>query len=250
MLGSSSSVPRSGRACSSYLIESTKAALVCDLGPGAFANLRRFIGYQQLDAVFITHMHADHFLDLIMLRNALKYGPQRREAKLPVYLPASGERSLHAVASGVGSDTSGDFFEDVFDLRTYQADNTLSVEDYQLNFAQTVHYIDAYAIRVQCNDAVLTYSADTAPCANVVTLARDSNLFVCESTLGPQGRENGSRGHCSAREAALMAQEAHVKELLLTHYGSESSPQRLEQEARRHFQGQCTVADDLMQLTV
>jgi ribonuclease BN (tRNA processing enzyme) len=195
-------------------------------------------------------MHADHFLDLVMLRNALKYGPQRRQVKLPVYVPASGEKWLHAIGLGVGSETSEDFFDGVFDVRTYDAASTLAVEEFEIRFAPTVHYIDAFAICLQSKGGTITYSGDTAPCRNVVQLARESDLFLCESTLGPDGSESGIRGHCSAREAALMASEAGVQKLLLTHYGSELSPRLLEEEVRRYFPGPCAVADDLMQLAV
>jgi len=222
---------------------------VCDLGPGAFSNLRRFGECSQLDAVVITHMHADHFMDLVMLRNALKYGERRRESRLPVYLPASGEGHLHAIGLAVGSDSKADFFQEVFEIHPYDAQSALSIADFRLTFARTVHYIDAYAIRVQRGDASITYSADTAPCADVVALAANSNLFICESTLGPDGSEDGVRGHSSGREAASMAREAHVEKLLLTHYGSELSPQGLKEEAQRHF-NECAVADDLMKLRV
>ncbi len=198
----------------------------------------------------ISHMHADHFLDLISLRNGLCYGPQRRGARLPVYLPVSGERWLRAVGVALGLDSRRDFFDEVFDIRAYDADCVLSIADLRLSFAKTLHYIDAYAIRVQRQSAAITYSADTAPCANVVNLARDSDLFVCESTLGASGSESGLRGHCSAREAALMAKEANVQKLLLTHYGSESLPQHLIGEACHYFKGDCDAADDLLQLSV
>lgn len=223
---------------------------MCDLGPGAFSNLRRFAQYGQLDGVLISHMHADHFLDLIMLRNALKHGPQGREAKLPVYLPASGEKDLQSVGLAVGSDSQDDFFADVFEIKPYHAQDALSIGDLRLTFARTVHYIDAYAIRVQRDETSITYSADTAPCENVVKLAADTNLFVCESTLGPAAMEHGLRGHSSARDAALMAEEAHVEKLLLTHYGSQCAPQDLIEEVRKHYGGQGDVADDLMQLRV
>ncbi|MDQ6932824.1 MAG: MBL fold metallo-hydrolase [Candidatus Eremiobacteraeota bacterium] len=224
--------------------------LVCDFGTGAFANYRRCLPCPELDAVVISHMHADHFLDLISLRNALSYGQQRRGTKLPVYLPASGEQWLRGVGVAVGSDSHKDFFNEVFDIKAYDAGCTLVIADFQLSFAKTVHYIDAYAIRVQTKRGAITYSADTAPCANVVNLARDSDLFVCECTLGANGSESGRRGHSSAREAALMAEEAHVGKLLLTHYGSESSPQHLVAEASRYFTAECDAADDLMQLRV
>src|SRR5579875_3203130 len=85
--GSSSSIPRPDRACSSYLVDNGDVPIVMDLGTGAFANLRRYVDYDRLGAVVISHMHADHFLDLIPLRYALRYGSRRPHAKLKVYLP-------------------------------------------------------------------------------------------------------------------------------------------------------------------
>ena len=82
--GSSSSIPRPDRACSSYLVDDGETSIVLDLGTGAFSNLRRYVDYDRLGAVVISHMHADHFIDLIPLRYALRYGPRRRSAKLPV----------------------------------------------------------------------------------------------------------------------------------------------------------------------
>ncbi|MDQ6825576.1 MAG: MBL fold metallo-hydrolase [Candidatus Eremiobacteraeota bacterium] len=250
VLGSSSSIPRSKRACSSYLIRSPDATLICDLGPGSFANSLDFVAHSTLNAVVITHMHADHFLDLVLLRNALKYASSRVEGKLPVYLPGRGEDLLRAIGCAVGADSSKDFFEDVFEIRPYGARSNLEVRDLRLTFAQTVHFIEAYAVRVQRNDAAITYSADTAPCADVVKLARASDVFLCESTLGPYQSERGLRGHSSAREAASMAREAGVEKLVLTHYGSEWSAEHLGEEARRSFAGECVVADDFLQVAI
>ena len=57
------------------------------MGSGAFSNLREAIDYTALDAILISHMHADHFLDLIPLRYALKYGPLQREGRIALYMP-------------------------------------------------------------------------------------------------------------------------------------------------------------------
>jgi len=72
VLGSSCSIPRPGRACSAYLIAGAGTRAVVDFGSGALANLRFYCEPDQLDAVVISHMHADHFFDLIPLRYALK----------------------------------------------------------------------------------------------------------------------------------------------------------------------------------
>ena len=65
VVGSSASVPRPGRACSCHLIRTREANVLLDMGSGALANLREVMDYPDLDALVISHMHADHFLDLI-----------------------------------------------------------------------------------------------------------------------------------------------------------------------------------------
>ena len=251
VMGSSSSIPRPNRACSSYLVQSRHASIVLDLGSGAFANLRQLVDYNQLDAVVITHMHADHFLDLIPLRYALKYGSLRRQGKLDLYLPPTGEQMLRRLVSAFGSEDDGvDFLDEVFTLHAYNDKAPLEIEDLQLRFARGVHFIEAYAVRAQINRTSVTYSADTAPCDAVVALAADTNLFLCEATLGPCESEAEPRGHSSAREAAQMGTSSGAGSLMLTHYGSGISPDSLAEEARRHFKGECGVADDFLQVIV
>ena len=251
VIGSSNSIPRPNRACSGYLVQSRHASIVLDLGSGTFANLRQLVDYNHLDAVIITHMHADHFLDLIPLRYALKYGSLRRHGKLDLYLPPTGEPMLRRLVSAFESEDAGvDFLDEVFRVRSYDAKTPLEIKDVQLQFAKGVHFIEAYAIRVQINSTSVTYSADTAPCDAVVALAADTNLFLCEATLGPCESEAEPRGHSSAREAAQMASSSGAGSLMLTHYGSGVSPESLAEEARRHFKGDCGVADDFLQVIV
>jgi len=225
--------------------------VVFDIGSGAFANLRQFVDYHRLDAVVITHMHADHFLDIIPLRYALKYGSLRRHGKLELYLPPGGEAMLRRLVSAFASEGDNDFLDEVFDVKVFTEKDSVEVKDLKLTFSKTIHYIEAYAIRATAAGGTsVTYSADTAPSDDVVKLARGSNLFLCEATLGPYETEGAMRGHCSAREAALMAREADVESLVLTHYGSGVPPDSLSEEARRHFSGDCGVADDFLQLVV
>jgi len=250
-MGSSSSIPCPNRACSCYLVQSRHASIVLDLGSGGFANLRQLVDYNHLDAVVITHMHADHFLDLIPLRYALKYGSLRRHGKLDVYLPPSGERMLRRLVSAFESEDSRvDFLDEVFRLHAYDDRKPIEIEDVQLRFARAIHFVEAYAIRAQINRTSVTYSADTAPCDAVVALAADTNLFLCEATLGPCETEAEPRGHSSAREAAQMGTSSGAGSLMLTHYGSSISPESLAEEARRHFKGECGVADDFLQIVV
>ena len=245
--GSSCSIPRPARACSSYLVDDGETPLALDLGTGALANLRRHVDYDRLGAVVISHMHADHFIDLIPLRYALRYGARPRAGKLPVYLPPGGLAMLERLCATFASE-GGDFLNDVFTLHEYDPAATLRLGAATLRFAHTAHYIPAFAMRWERDDASVVYSADTAPDPRVVALARGAGVFVCEATLLHGQTETGMRGHSSAADAALMAREAGVQRLVLTHYSESSTAADLDDPAREIFRGDVAVADDHLEL--
>ncbi len=245
VLGSSGSVPRPGRACSAYMVEGNGVSILLDMGTGALANLRHFSDYDQLDAVVISHMHADHFLDVIPLRYALKYGRLRPKGRVPLYLPVGGEQMLRTIVSTFASEGPADFLSEVFDVRTYGPEEEVRIGDARLTFTATQHYIPSFAVRVGLDGSSMTYSADTAPDDRVVRLADGCNLFLCEASLLPGETEGGSvRGHSSAAEAATMAQRAGVERLVLTHYSSDTTPDQLLFEAKKSFDGAIRIADD------
>lgn len=249
VIGSSPSVQRPGRACSCYLLRTRDASVLFDIGSGALGNLHAAIDYPQLDAVVISHMHADHFLDLIPLRYGLKYGPLLRDGLMPVFLPPGGEAMLRQLTSAFASEGPEDFLDEVFSIHEYDPARPLEINDLRMTFRQTRHYIDTYSIRAEHDNASVVYSGDTAPCDSVVEHATNCSLFLCEATLG-LGREEGMRGHSSAEEAGEMAERAGVHRLVLTHYGSTYAPDELEEAAQSAFSGRCSMADDGIELSV
>ena len=82
VLGKSPSWQDAGGACSGYLLEDGDTAVLVDCGNGVFAKLRQRIDYVDVDAVVISHLHADHFLDLVPYSYALSYAP--RQQPVPV----------------------------------------------------------------------------------------------------------------------------------------------------------------------
>jgi ribonuclease BN (tRNA processing enzyme) len=233
------------RACSAYLIEDGDFAFSLDFGTGAFANMRRHRDYDKLDAVVISHMHADHFLDLIPLRYAVRYGSKRRSDRLPVWMPPGGIAMLRSITNAFANEGNGDFLDEAFDLKEFNPAEPLPIGPGRLRFAPTTHYITSFAIRYERNGTSITYSADTAPDARVVELARDTDLFLCEATLLANEKEiGGIRGHSSSKEAAQMAADAGVKRLVLTHYPQDATPADLDEGARTIYKGHILVADD------
>ena len=82
VLGKSPSWQDAGGACSGYLIQEGDTAVLVDCGNGVFAKLRQRIDYVDVDAVVLSHLHADHFLDLVPYAYALTYAP--RQQPVPV----------------------------------------------------------------------------------------------------------------------------------------------------------------------
>ena len=226
-----------------------RTAVLFDMGNGAFAKLQLAIDEHALDAIVVSHMHADHFFDLVPLRYALKYGERRRDSRLPVWLPPGGRRALEALRTAVSQDAPDDFFETTFEISEYDSTQPLRVRDLTLRFCRTRHYVEAYAVRVECGNGSFTYSADTAPCGALLQLARGSSLFLCEAALGLSSEE-GERGHSSAREAGEMAREARVGHLVLTHYPARYPATALVAAAQDVFAGRVSAADDGLEFSV
>lgn len=249
VVGSSPSVQRPGRACSSYLLRSRDAAVLLDIGSGALGNLHLAIDYPQLDAVIVSHMHADHFLDLIPLRYGLKYGPLLRDGRMPLLLPPGGSRILRAIAGAFSNEGPNDFLDEVFEVSEYDPSQPLEINDMRLTFCRTRHYIDTFAVRAERGSSSIVYSSDTAPCDEVADLAHDCSLFLCEATIG-LGEEQGQRGHLTAEEAGQMAARAGSHRLILTHYSSTYAADELVEAAQSAFKGRVSIADDGVELSL
>jgi len=244
VLGSSNAVPRPGRACSAYLIEAGGRAIAADFGTGAFSHLGQYRAFDELDAIFISHMHADHFIDVIPLRYALKYGQRTNDRKVALWLPPDGEAMLRAIVGVFARESHHDFLDEVFDVRTYELSAPVHIGDIAVRFSPTRHYIPTFALRADCAAASVTYSGDTAPCDDVVALARETDAFFCEATLLRGNSEYQPRGHCTAGEAGEMAQRAGAKRLILSHYSTASDPATMLAEAQANYAGPIDVADD------
>ncbi len=91
---------------------------------------------------------------------------------------------------------------------------------------------------------------DTRPCASAVSLAKGAKIFLCESTYLEEHRDLAHRHyHLTAREAALIAKEANVEKLILTHFSARYLDLSLFQEEARQVFPNVEVADDFKVFT-
>jgi ribonuclease BN (tRNA processing enzyme) len=211
VIGSSPAWPNPGGACSGYLVDER---LLLDCGPGVLAKLREREPWPPLEAIAITHLHLDHWGDLVPWVWGSLFGPGAGAPRPALWLPPGSRETLRPILARLGSE---DMLERVFDVAEYEPGTPFEAGGATVTATRVVHYdIEAYGFRVE-GDRVLAYSGDTGPCAGLDALARDADLFVCEATLERGPDEGPVRGHLAPEEAAAAATRAGARRLLLTH---------------------------------
>ncbi len=254
VLGKSPSWQDAGGACSGYLIEEDGTAVVVDCGNGVFSKLRRFRDYTRVDAVVISHLHADHFLDLVPFAYALTYAPRQQPVPVdrwpgtdtparPVLHAPPGARDFFRRV--VGAWGNEDLIEKAFDLREYDLDEELTVGDIRVRFHPVPHFTPTQAVELTSSNGGgrIVYGADHRPSEEVVRFADGADLVLLEATL-PRPERDGQRGHLTPREAGEHGKAAGARRLLLTHMSDELDALWAKEEATDAFGGPVELAEE------
>jgi ribonuclease BN (tRNA processing enzyme) len=209
VIGASPAWPNPGGAHAGYLVESD-GTLLLDCGPGVLSELRKRDLYP-VDAIAITHLHLDHWGDLVpwiwFERSGLV---ETRHAEL--WLPPGAAAELADFGARFGY---GGMFDDTFTVRAYEARTPFTVAGFEVT-AYPVDHFGMTAFGFLVRDAAgrsLAYSGDTAPCSALAELAGDADLFLCEATLATGADDSNPRGHLAADEALAVP----ARRTLLTH---------------------------------
>jgi ribonuclease BN (tRNA processing enzyme) len=251
VLGKSPAWQDADGACSGYLVEDGDSSLLVDCGSGVFSKLRRFRDYVDVDAVVITHMHADHFLDLIPFACALTYAPRQQPvpverwpgtdspARPRLLVPAGAIEILRTI---VGAGGQSGLLDTAFAMAEYDTAATVELGSLSVRFQPVPHYLPSNAIQVRCaTGASFTYGADHGPTDALDGFAGDSDLLLLEATL-PRPEREGPRGHLTPGEAGEHAARCNAARLVLTHISDELDADWALAEARRSFHGPVEVA--------
>ncbi|MEU8619234.1 MBL fold metallo-hydrolase [Streptomyces sp. NPDC048623] len=238
VVGCSGSFPSAESACSSYLVEADGFRLLLDMGNGALGELQRHIGLYDLDAIFLSHLHADHCIDMCGYFVARYYRHDGgRCPAIPVYAPEGAEQRL--TTAYADTPTPGAMGE-VFDFRTL-ASGSFEIGPFQVRTEKVSHPVEAYAIRVEHAGRVLTYSGDTGVCDALDELAADADLFLCEASF-THGKEDIPALHLNGREAGAHATRAAARRLVLTHIPPWTDGEQNLADAREVYGGPAELA--------
>jgi ribonuclease BN (tRNA processing enzyme) len=217
-----------------------------------FSKLRHYRDYVDVDAVLISHLHADHFLDLVPFSYALMYAPRQQPvavggwpgtstpARPQLYAPMGASDMFRHLVECWGDE---DLVERAFSLCEYDGPDELSLGPFEVRFCEVPHYTRTFAVEIAGPRGRLTYSADCSPNDALVAFARDTDLLLIEATL-PRAERTGMRGHLTPSEAGEHGARAGAHRVVLTHYSDELDADWARTEAGAAFGGPVEMAYD------
>lgn len=244
VVGCSGSYPGPESAASCYLLEAESGAgtaqartwrILLDLGNGALGQLHRYVDPLAVDAVFVSHLHADHCLDLCGYYVMRKYHPAGPQPRIPVWGP-EGIADRMARAYDLPEDPG---MRQEFDFRCY--DGVVELGPFRVEPVPVVHPVPAFGLRVTAEGGTVAYSGDTGPCAALDRLAAGVDLLLAEASF-QTGDQNPPDLHLTGADCGAIASRAGVGRLVLTHVPPWHDPQVAMSEARARWAGPLDLA--------
>ncbi|MFW0111895.1 MBL fold metallo-hydrolase [Rothia sp. CCM 9417] len=250
VIGCAGSFPGPNAAASCYMVSTIDDLgktwrIIIDMGNGALGTLQTHMNLEDIDAILISHLHPDHCIDLSGLHVAVKWNPNGwGRGPIPLYGPSDIHQYLvntHGLPLEPGMHTE-------FEFNEWSNHAEVKIGPFTVTPYAVVHPVkEPYALRIVCETGegktILTYSGDTDSCDGLIEAARDADLFLCEAAY-QEGRDDALRGiHLTGRRAGLAAQEAGVRNLLLTHLPIWNDPAVAFAEASEVFSGPISVAE-------
>jgi ribonuclease Z len=272
--GTAGSVPTARRGLPSVLVRRGGERWLFDCGEGTQRQLIRTVGLPDVECVFLTHLHADHWLGLPGMLKSFEL--RDREAHLDVYGPPGTQQMLDAMRRVIGRTRypmrltelrGGDEvrrddctitalevrhrgpalgYAMVEDVRPGKLDAELAQrlgvpfgpDLGRLQRGETVNGVTPdQVVGAPRPGRKIVLSGDTAPCDIVRLAAHEADLLIHEATfLDDEAQRAQQTGHSTARQAAELARDADVRLLALTHVSTRYAGYEVRDEARATFE--------------
>jgi ribonuclease BN (tRNA processing enzyme) len=200
---------RCGALGSAYLVTAANASIVLDVGQGVFPSLATAVEPSTLEAVVISHLHPDHWIDLVPLRHYLRYEftPPRR---LAVHAPGPLAERLDALHGEPG------FTAAALDVVPLAAET--GIGPFALQAIRVTHTAESHALRVDLGGdrPGLVYSGDCGRAMDLAPLVRPGDTLLVEVSFGP-GPVPVDELHLDGPAIGELARATRPGRILLTH---------------------------------
>ncbi len=252
-LGTGSAMPPYDRGNTAFTVRTEDLLFLADAGPSVFGDLQRAgIEPGQVDAVFLSHGHADHILGFPQLALLQKF--QTKEPPLRIYCTSAVREAVSYITKLAFPEAADGLPKfDWIELAEGPRQSHDITPDIQLttDLVFGPPYMPVLGLRLDFFDkgVSLAFSADTAPSDTVASLATGCDLLIHEASFSATLQPDVSPElffHSDARQAGQIAARAGAKRLALVHLSSLHGNHRrvLTEEAAEHFKGLILVPDD------
>lgn len=223
--------PAPDGATSAYLLEKDGFTLLIDAGSGSLSKLQKYISPNELNAVILSHYHHDHVADIGVLQYArlVSYYITGKQNVLPIYGHAEDQEKFvsltHEYTKGV----------------EYNPEKQLEIGPFCITFLKTKHPVPCYGMRITDGKSTVVYTADTSYTDRWVPFARNADLLIADCNFYAD-QDGSNAGHMTSEECGTIAEQAKVKQLLLSHLPQYRERTQLVTEAKHYYQGSVNLA--------
>ena len=246
ILGSGTFVPELNRKCTSFLLEDNGEKIVFEFGRGTIDRLLKLkVDLYEVNKIFISHMHLDHFSELLSLIHFLLFAPEKKKLNSPykIYGPKGIKKILNQIIGVLYPKGIKNIDRiEINDL----AEETINVGKFKIKSFKVKHSKTHLCLGYQIlkDNKKICYSGDTRDCENLREACKNSDLAIMESTL-----EFKSEGHLSGEEVGKIAKERQIKKLVIAHV-ADTYLHKVKKDIRKNYKGKLRIAKDLMRVEI
>ncbi|WP_044479361.1 MBL fold metallo-hydrolase [Paenibacillus antibioticophila] len=214
--------PKQNGPTSGYLIEHQGFTVMLDCGSGVLVKAQDYIDLNKIDHVVLSHYHYDHNADIGAYLYSRLVNTQigRADTVLNIYGPES-ESFRKEVEGMLGSR-----------FKSFDETTSLTLGPFLFEFKKNAHTVEAYAMKITCEDKVMVYTSDTLFTDDLISFAQGADLLITECSLY-HGTDGSRMGHMTSREAGILAHHSQAKKVLLTHLPHYGNLQDLLEDAKQ-----------------
>lgn len=249
ILGSGTTVPTIKRAAPGYLLEVEDKLYLLDSGEGI---KRRIVesgnDFFKLDRIFYTHTHVDHVAELPAILWAYNWAEKPRTRELPVYGPQNFSEFFNKMLDAMWPQFKANAKYEV--PLTELANDNISIDNCTVKtrvLDRQSNTLIPYSIgyRFEHIGSSFVFTGDVGNNKEVVSLARDADVLLIDAAV-PELME----GHLTPEQAGVLAQQAGVKKLILTHFYPMVEKTNIMASAQKGFKGEIILAEDFRTIMI
>ena len=229
VLGTQSPYNTIGHNCPGFLITDGETKIMLDCGSGSHSLLNFPNDLNNL-SIIISHLHRDHYNDIYNMQYSsfVFHNQKRIERAIDIYLPSSPENIYQDIIGETNSFSNYSAIDEK---------SNISIGNIDISFCQTDHPVETYAVKLSNGDRTIVYTSDISFSwkDKLVEFAKNADLLICESSLLTSYGFPEINSHLTAKQAGIIAKEAGVNGLMLTHFWPEELPKKYVEEAKSIF---------------